>query len=62
VYLKYLCLSKGIFCFLVRESYVRSVGRYCFVRHNAAIPVQFEVVVLQHVCWLVLIVWAFVFN
>jgi hypothetical protein len=48
--------------FLVRESYVRPVGRYCFVRNNAAIPVQFEVVILQRVCWFVLIVWAFVFN
>jgi hypothetical protein len=33
---------EGIFCFLVRESYVRSVGRYCFVCNNTAIPVQLE--------------------
>jgi hypothetical protein len=29
------------------------VERYCFVRNNAVIPVQFEVVILQHVCWFV---------
>jgi hypothetical protein len=54
--------QEGIFCFLVRERYAKSVGRYCFVRNNAAIPVQFEVVILQHVCWFVPIVWAFVFS
>ena len=32
--------------FFIRESYVKSVSRYCFIRNYNAIPVQFEVVVL----------------
>jgi hypothetical protein len=46
-----MSIRKVFFVFFVRESYARSVGKYCFVRNNAAIPVQFEVVVLQHGCY-----------
>ena len=54
--------QKGVLCCLIHESYVRSVGRYCFVRNYAAIPVQLEVVILQYVGWCVLIVWTFACN
>jgi hypothetical protein len=36
----------GGLCFFIRESYVRSVCRYCFIRNYATIPVPLEVVVL----------------
>ena len=29
-------------CFLIHESYVRSVKRYCFIRKYAAVPVHFS--------------------
>ena len=54
--------QKGVLCCLIHESYVRSVGRYCFVRNYAAIPVQLEVVILQHVGWCVFVVWTFACN
>jgi hypothetical protein len=41
--------QKGVLCCLIHESYVRSVGRYYFVRNYAAISVQLEVVILQYV-------------
>ena len=41
-----LCVSNRWSLFFIRESYVRSVSRYCFIRNYAAIPVQLEVVVL----------------
>ena len=46
--------QKGALCCLIHESYVMSVGRYCFVRNYAAIPVQLEVVILQYIGWCVL--------
>ena len=52
----------GGLCFFIRESYVRSVIKYCFIRNYAAIPVQLEVVVLQYISWCVPIIWNFVFN
>jgi len=36
--------QKGVLCFLIHECYIRSVGRYCFVRKYAAVPVQLEIV------------------
>ena len=48
--------QKGVLCCLIHESYVRSVGGYCFVRNYAAIPVQLEVVILQHVGWCIIII------
>jgi hypothetical protein len=54
--------QKGVLCFLIRESYVRSVKSYCFVRKYAAVPVQLEIFILQYIGWCVLIVWTFVSN
>jgi hypothetical protein len=48
--------QKGVLCCLIHESYVRSVGRYCFVRNYAAIPVQLEVVILQYVIIIIIII------
>jgi hypothetical protein len=56
VYLGQLCLSKGVLCFLIDEFYIRSVKMYCFVRKYAAVPVQFEIVILQHIGWCVPII------
>ena len=44
-------------CFLIHESYVRSIKRCCFVRKYAAIPVQLELFILQYIGWCVLIIW-----
>jgi len=41
--------EKGVLCFLVHRSYVRSIKRYCFVRKYAAIPVQLEIFILQYI-------------
>jgi len=30
--------QKGVLCFLIHKSYVRSIKRYCFVREYAAVP------------------------
>jgi len=57
VYLGQLCLSKGVLCFLIHKSYVRSIEKYCFVRQYAAIPVQLEIFILQYIGWCVLIIW-----
>jgi hypothetical protein len=54
--------QKGVLCFLIHESYVRSVERYQFVRKYAAVPVQLEIVILQNIGWCVLLVWPFVFG
>jgi len=29
--------QKGVLCFYIRESYVRSVRMYCFIRNYAAV-------------------------
>jgi hypothetical protein len=57
----YVC-KIGSLCFFIRESYVRSVSRYYFIRYYAAIPVQLEDVVLQYISCGAPIVWTFVFN
>jgi len=49
-------------CFFIRESYVRSVSRYCLIRNYAALPVQLEVVILQYINSCVPVVWTFVYN
>ena len=41
----------GGLCYFIRESHVRSVSRYRFIRNYAAIPVQLEVVVLQYISY-----------
>jgi len=62
VYLGQLCLSKGVLCFLIHKSYVRSIKNYSFVRKNAAIPVQLEIFILQYSGWCVLTIWNIIFN
>ena len=52
----------GGLCFFIRESYISSVSRYCFIRNYAAHPVQLDVVVLQYISWCVPLLWTFVFN
>ena len=49
----------GSLCFFIRESYVRLVSRYCFIRNYAAIPVQLQFVILQYISWCVPIVWTY---
>ena len=41
--------QKVVLCFLIHESYVRSIKRCCFVRKYAAIPVQLEILILQYI-------------
>ena len=48
--------QKGVLCFLIHKSYVRSIKRYCFVRKYAAIPVQLEIFILQYTGWCVLVI------
>jgi len=62
VYLGQLCLSKGVLCFLVHKSCVRSIKSYCSVRKYAAIPVQLGTFILQYIGWCVLIIWTFIIN
>jgi hypothetical protein len=38
--------QKGVLCCLINESYVRWVGRYCFVRNYAAVPVQLIIIMI----------------
>jgi len=38
--------QKGVLCFLIHKSYVRSIEKYCFVRKYAAIPVQLEIIII----------------
>ena len=52
---------KGVLCFLIHKSYVRSIKRYCFVRKYAAIPVQLEVFIVRYIGWCVLIIWTFIY-
>ena len=52
---------KGVLCFLIHKSHVRSIKSYCFVRKYAAIPVQLEIFILQYIGWCVLI-WTLIFN
>jgi len=54
--------QKGVLCFLIHKSYVRSIKRYCFVRKHAAIPVQLESFILQYDGWCVLIIRTFIVN
>jgi hypothetical protein len=54
--------EKGVLCFLIRKSYVRSIKTCCFVRKYAAIPVQLEIFILLYIGWCVLIIWTFIFN
>ena len=54
--------QKGVLCFLIHKSYVRSIKRYCFVRKYAAIPVQLEIFILQYIGWCVFILWTFIVN
>jgi hypothetical protein len=49
--------QKGVLCFFIHESYVRSVRGYCFVCKCTAVTVQLETVILQYIGWCVLIVW-----
>ena len=54
--------QKGVLCFLIHKSYVRSIKRYCFVRKYAAIPVQLEIFILQYIGWCVFTIWTFIVN
>jgi len=54
--------QKGVICFLIHKSYVRSIKRNCFVRNYAAIPVQLEIFIPQYIDWCVLIIWTFIVN
>jgi uncharacterized integral membrane protein len=38
--------QKGVLCFVIHKSYVRSIKRYCFVRKYAAIPVQIIIIII----------------
>jgi len=51
---------KGVLCFLIHKSYVRSVKNYCFVRKYAAIPIQLEIFILQYIGWCALIIWTII--
>jgi len=48
--------QKAVLCFLIDECYIGAVKRYCFVRKNAAVPVQLEIVILRYNGWCVLII------
>jgi len=54
--------QKGVLCFLIHKSYVRSIKSYCFVRTYAVIPVQLEIFILQYNGWCVLIIRTFIIN
>jgi len=54
--------QKGVLCFLIHKSYVRSTESYCFVCKYVAIPVQLEIFILQYIGWCVLITWTFIVN
>jgi len=49
--------QKGVVCFFIHKSYVRSIKRHCFARKYAATPAQLEIFILQHIGWCVLIIW-----
>jgi hypothetical protein len=40
--------QEGVLCFLIHESYVRSVRGYCFVRNYIAIPVNYYYYYYHH--------------
>ena len=48
--------QKGVLCFFIHESYVRSVRRYCFVRNNSVVPVQLEIIVIIIIVVVVVVV------
>ena len=52
-----MSIKKGVLCFLIDKSYVRSNKRCCFVRKYAAIPVQLEIFILQYIGWCALTIW-----
>jgi hypothetical protein len=54
--------QKGVLCFIIRKSYVRSIKKYSFVRKYAAIPVQIEIFILRYTGCCVLIIWTFILN
>jgi hypothetical protein len=54
--------QKGVVCFLIHKSYVRSIKMYCFVLKYAAIPVHLEILILQYTGWCVLVMWTFIVN
>ena len=56
-----MSIKKAFFIFLFMKV-VRSIKRYCIVRKYDAIPVQFEIFILQYIGWCVLIMWTFIFN
>jgi len=57
-----MSIKKGVLCFLIHKSYVRSIKNYCFVSKYAAIPVQLEIFILQYIGRCVLIIWTFIVN
>jgi hypothetical protein len=48
-----LCLSKRCSFLSCHESYVRSVGKYCFVRNYAAIPVHIIIIIIITIIFLI---------
>jgi len=54
--------QKGVLCFLIHKTYVRSIKSYCFVRKYAAIPVQLEIFILQYIGWCVVIIIIIINN
>jgi len=52
--------QKGVVCFLIHKSYVRSIKMHFFFRKYAAIPVQLEIFVLHEIGWCVFIIWTFI--
>ena len=44
-----MSIEKGILCFLIHKSYVKSIKSYCFFRKYVAIPVQLEIYILQYI-------------
>jgi hypothetical protein len=51
-----MSIRKVFFVVLIHESYVRSVGKYCFVRNYAAVPVQLEVFIFQYIIIIIIII------
>jgi hypothetical protein len=41
--------QKGVLCCLIHESYVRSVGRYCFVRNYAAVIIIIIIIIILYI-------------
>ena len=54
--------QKCVLCFLIHESYVRSIKIYCFVCRYAAIPVQLEIFILLCTGWCIMIIWNFIIR